>query len=94
MTCPYCGSQNIQTHVVKKDKQARNITVMLIALLVVFALAVLWAVLTKQEIWLCALFTFLFAMPVLTILKIILKLIPCGEKIVAVCCNCGEEFEL
>lgn len=68
--------------------------VMLIALLVVFALGFLWAFLSNQALWICAFVTLLFSMPVLLILKVILKLIPCGEKTVAVCCNCGEEFEI
>lgn len=93
MTCPYCGSQNIQIHVVKKDKQARNVKVMLIALLVVFAFAFLLAILGDISFWLCVLISFIISMPTLAILKIILMLIPCGEKTVAVCCDCGEKLE-
>lgn len=94
MTCPYCGSQNIQTHVVKKDKQARNALVLIIALLLIFAFAFLYAKLTNQIIWGVLLVILIVSIPILIILRIILLIIPSGKKTIAVCCNCGEEFKI
>ena len=93
MRCPYCGSQNIQTHVVKKDKQARNAWVAIIVVLLIFAIALLWAFLSHQPVWICTFFTFILFIPIVGIISIVLRLIPCGEKIIAICCDCGEEFD-
>ena len=94
MDCPYCGSHNVQTHVVKKDKFARNLVVMLIALILVFSIALLVSAISKQTLQLCAFYCFAISLPVLFIVEIILLIIPSGLRIIVICCDCGEVFEI
>lgn len=93
MECPNCGSRNLQTHVVKKDKQSRNLLVMIIAVLVILAFALIVAILDDLNPFICALGCLIVSMPVLFVLKLILLIIPSGEIIVVICCDCGSEFE-
>ena len=94
MDCPYCGSHNVQTHVIKKDKLARNLVVMLIAVIVVFTIAFLWSAISDQTIRLCTFYSFIIALPILLIVEIILLIIPSGLRIIVICCDCGEVFEI
>lgn len=85
MKCPYCGSDNIQPHVIQKDKQARNTAILLLTLLAILGVSAF-----AKNILLGLLISF----PILAILKIVLRLIPAGNITIFICLDCGKKTKL
>lgn len=90
MRCRRCGSTNITTQVIRKDKSARNWSVLLLTeILVILAVA-----LASWEIsWTIVLAGVIISIPVLIVLRIILAFIPAGVDTYIMCDDCGKTYK-
>ena len=90
MRCRRCGSTNITTQVIRKDKSARNWFVLLLAAILV-VLAVAWS--SREFSWTVVLAGGICSIPLLIVLRIILAFIPAGVDTYIMCDDCGKTFK-
>ena len=93
MKCPYCSSENVKSHVVVKDKKARDTKIVLISVAIVSLPSVIVGMITGMNIALSILAALLITFPLFLVLKLILMLIPAKKEVLFVCEDCGKSIK-
>ena len=91
MECPHCGSKNFETHIVKTDKQSRNILITLIVFFSIIGIMLVVGHNQGNSMMSSVIVSVIISIPVCVLLRIILSIIPAGHSVVLVCHDCGKQ---
>ena len=91
MECPHCGSKSFETHIVKTDKQSRNILITLIVFFSIIGIMLIVGHIQGNSMINSVIGSFIVAIPVCVLLRIIMAIIPAGHSVVLVCHDCGKQ---
>ena len=91
MTCKYCNSTNMQSHIKKKDKAPFVIKTFLITFLIVLLLTIGICMLFDPMLFAMGIYVGFMAATVISIVAVVICLAKANkEKVVFVCNDCGK----